>query len=102
MIIVYISLAVIGGAVLYLLFTAIGLYKNTKPAIERLNAVTVSMQAQMDKIKSETNELTATQQSIQADIAYKKAVFKSILNAAKQTPNIVKKWWNIKIPYIQK
>lgn len=101
MIMVYASLAVIVASLLFLGIFAYKVYKDAKPSIERLNAVNTVIQLKADQIKSGLDELTSTQKEIQKDIAYKKQAFNETISAVKETPEKIKKWRNITIPFIR-
>lgn len=72
MIIVYISLALFIGSIIYLAFFAFKTFKDTKPTIENVNQTVTRIQAKTDQIKSETDQLAMTQQEITEDVEYKK------------------------------
>lgn len=100
MYIVYASLILIAASLIFLGIYAFKTYKDAKPAIEKLNAISTVMQLKADRLKSGVDELTSTQQEIQKDIDYKKQTFNNTISAVKETPKKIKKWWNIKIPFI--
>lgn len=72
MIIVYISLALFIGSIIYLAFFAFKTFKDSKPTIENVTQTVTRIQAKTDQIKSETDQLAMTQQEITEDVEYKK------------------------------
>ncbi|MBX9971798.1 DUF948 domain-containing protein [Cytobacillus firmus] len=100
MFIVYASLILIAASLIFLGIYAFKAYKDSKPAIKKLTAISTVMQLKADQLKNGVDELTATQKVIQRDINYKKQTFNNTISAVKETPKKIKKWWNIKIPFI--
>ncbi|GLB58744.1 DUF948 domain-containing protein [Cytobacillus sp. NCCP-133] len=100
MIIIYVSLALFAASLIFLGIYAIKVYKDAKPAIERLTAVSTVMQLKADQLKSGMDELKTTQQEIKKDIEYKKQTVNLTISAFKDTPKKIKKWGNINIPFI--
>lgn len=86
MIIVYLSIAVIVGALIYLGVTAFKTFKDAKPALNKLQETAARLQAKTEGIKQETNKLTANQQMLVSDIEHKKKAFTQVVETAKQTP----------------
>ncbi|MGE7216296.1 DUF948 domain-containing protein [Priestia koreensis] len=93
MIIVYISIAVIVFAIIYLGIVAVKSLKELKPTLNHLNETSARMQAKVDAIKNETNQLSVTTSKIQQDVAYKKETFQGIITSSKETPKLMKKIW---------
>ncbi|MFJ7676618.1 DUF948 domain-containing protein [Peribacillus sp. NPDC097206] len=94
MIIVYISLALFIGSIIYLAFFAFKTFKDSKPTIDNVNETVARMQAKTDQIKSETDHLAETQQEITEDVQYKKEAVQYTVDAAKQTPQPFKNIWH--------
>lgn len=93
MIIVYLSLALIAGSLIYLAIYAVKTFKDTKPVMNRITKTTAMIQAKTDQIKSETDKLAMTQQEITADVQYKKETVRGTVDAVKQTPKPFKELW---------
>ena len=68
MIIVWISIIIIVGSLVYLGISAFQTFKDTKPTITEIQATITRIQQQTDSVKFETNRLTETQQAILSDI----------------------------------
>lgn len=102
LIIVYISLAIFAGALIYLGISAFKIYKDSKPAIQNLTETAARLQKQTENIKIQTTELTAHQKEIQQDIQAKKEKVNHVVVQAKQTPKLFKKLWTKRIPYVNK
>ncbi|WP_174732617.1 DUF948 domain-containing protein [Mesobacillus harenae] len=96
MIIVYLSIALIIGALIYLGITAYKTYKDAKPAIEKLSDTASRVQVQTDTLKVESNKLTENQQQLMNDVDEKKEAVMQTVDAAKQTPKSIKKLVKIK------
>lgn len=94
MIIVYISLALFIGSIIYLAFFAFKTFKDSKPTIDNVTETVTRIQAKTDQIKSETDHLAETQQDITEDVQYKKEAVQYTVNAAKQTPEPFKNIWH--------
>ncbi|MGE7761705.1 DUF948 domain-containing protein [Peribacillus sp. NPDC097895] len=97
MIIVYISLALFIGSIIYLAFFAFKTFKESKPTIENVTETVTRIQAKTNQIKSETDQLAMTQHGITEDVQYKKEAVQYTVDAAKQTPEPFKHiWFSIK------
>ncbi|MES1040344.1 MULTISPECIES: DUF948 domain-containing protein [Peribacillus] len=97
MIIVYISLALFIGSIIYLAFFAFKTFKGSKPTIENVTETVTRIQAKTDQIKSETDQLAMTQQEITEDVQYKKESVQYTVDAAKEIPEPFKNiWFSIK------
>ncbi|WP_210363982.1 DUF948 domain-containing protein [Bacillus sp. REN3] len=90
MIIVYISLAVIAASLVYLGFTLFKTFKETKPAIEKMQESATRVQAKTNAIKQETDRLTTNQQQLLSDFEEKKTAVNTLVFSVKQTPAIFK------------
>ena len=93
MIIVWISIAVIVGSLVYLGISALHTFKEAKPTINEIQATVTRIQQQTDSIKYETNRLTATQQAIMSDVEYKKTAINYPINQAKRILPSAKRLW---------
>ncbi|WP_110928558.1 DUF948 domain-containing protein [Bacillus massiliglaciei] len=93
MIIVYASLAVIVGSLLYLGFIGFKTYKETKPSIDSAKETVQRMQAKAEQITDETDQLTKNQQEITEDIQVKKEKVQITIDAAKNAPKGFKDIW---------
>ena len=93
MIIVWVSIAIIVGSLVYLGISAFQTFKDTKPTITEIQATVTRIQQQTDTIKQETNRLTATQQAIMSDMEYKKSAVNYPINQAKRILPSAKKLW---------
>ncbi|MFK2826079.1 septum formation initiator family protein [Bacillus sp. B190/17] len=89
-IILGISLAIVGGAVIYLGISGLITYKSMKPKIDRLQATAERLQATQQTIQSEADKLKTTQENIKRDIDQKKEAIMFTVNEAKQTPQSIK------------
>ncbi|WHY56464.1 DUF948 domain-containing protein [Peribacillus simplex] len=97
MIIVYISLALFIGSIIYLAFFAFKTFKDSKPTIDNVTETVTRIQAKTDQIKSETDQLAMTQQEISEDVQYKKEAVQYTVDAAKEIPEPFKNiWFSIK------
>lgn len=97
MVIVYISLALFIGSIIYLAFFAFKTFKDSKPTIDNVTETVTRIQAKTEQIKSETDQLAMTQQGITEDVQYKKEAVQYTVDAAKQTPEPFKNiWFSIK------
>ena len=94
MIIVWISVAIIVGSLVYLGISAFQTLKDTKPTITEIQGTVTRIQQQTDSIKHETNRLTETQQAIMSDIEYKKSAVNYPINQAKRILPSAKKLWD--------
>lgn len=90
MIIVYISLALFIGSIIYLAFFAFKTFKDSKPTIENVTETVTRIQAKTDQIKSETDQLAMTQQEINEDVQYKKRPYNIRLMRLKKSLNPLK------------
>ena len=86
MFIVYISLAVIFGSLVYLGFVAFKTLKAAKPSIENLQVTANRVQSQTDSIKEETDKLSFKQQKLMTDFEKKKKAVNTVVFSVKQTP----------------
>ena len=93
MIIVWISVAIIVGSLIYLGISSFQTFKDTKPTITEIQASVTRIQQQTDTIKHETNRLTETQQAIMNDVEYKKSAINYPVNQAKNILPSAKKLW---------
>lgn len=93
MIIVWVSLAVIVAAIVYLGIFAFRTFKESKPTIEKIKATTTRIQQQTDSITQETNSLSAKQEQLMEDINYKKEAINVPINAAKGAVPRLKSLW---------
>ena len=96
MIIVYFSLALVVGAIVYFSVSVFKTYKAAKPTIESLNQTAERMQVKADTLKVETNKLKDNQQELVADFEDKKKAVNSTVFAIKQTPVIFKQLLKVK------
>ncbi|MDM5210337.1 DUF948 domain-containing protein [Peribacillus sp. NJ4] len=97
MVIVYISLALFIGSIIYLAFFAFKTFKDSKPTIDNVTETVTRIQAKTEQIKSNTDQLAMTQQGITEDVQYKKEAVQYTVDAAKQTPEPFKNiWFSIK------
>jgi uncharacterized protein YoxC len=93
MIIVYASIILVAGSLIYLAISAVKTYKDTKPALASLSETAGRMQAKTQLIKTETDKLTETQQEIAEDMEYKKEVVQYTMDSAKASPESFKQIW---------
>ena len=93
MIIVYLSIAVVIAALVYLAAAAVKTFKDMKPALERMNEISVRIQGKMDLIKEETNQLNAVQKEITEDIEFKKESVQYTVDTVKAVPESCKQIW---------
>ena len=93
MIIVWISIIIIVGSLVYLGISTFQTFKDTKPTITEIQATITRLQQQTDSVKVETNRLTETQQAIMSDIEYKKNAVNYPINQAKRILPSAKKLW---------
>ncbi|MDQ0219700.1 DUF948 domain-containing protein [Peribacillus cavernae] len=93
MIIVYLSIALVVGSLIYLAFYAVKTFKDTKPVMNRITKTTAMIQAKTEQLKSETDKLTVTQQEFTSDVQYKKDAVKGTFETVKQTPKPFKEIW---------
>ncbi|PLR76839.1 DUF948 domain-containing protein [Bacillus sp. V3-13] len=91
MFIIYLSIALVVGSLIYLGYSAFKTFKEAKPAIDKLSQSAARVQKQTDSIRTETDELTTNQQQIVADIQEKKAAVNSAIKAVKETTQSFKK-----------
>ncbi|RSK56455.1 DUF948 domain-containing protein [Bacillus canaveralius] len=103
MIIVYLSIALVVGSLIYLGYSAFTTLKEAKPAINNLSQSATRVQQQTESIRTEKDELTANQQQLIADIQQKKAAVNSAIKAVKETTQSFKKLVKIKpIAHLQR
>ncbi|HZG70995.1 MAG TPA: DUF948 domain-containing protein [Chondromyces sp.] len=88
--IVYLSLALVVGSLIYLGYSGYKTYKSAKPKIDHITEVANRMQQRTQTIKAETDVLTKNQQEIMLDVEEKKEAVQSTVNVAKQTPQTAK------------
>jgi uncharacterized protein YoxC len=93
MIIVWISIAVIVGSLLYLGISSFRTFKEAKPTINEIQATVTRIQQQTDSIKHETERLTERQQAIMNDVEYKKSAINYPVNQAKMVIPSAKRLW---------
>ena len=93
MIIVWISVAIIVGSLIYLAITSFQTFKETKPTITEIQATVTRIQQQTNTIKHETNRHTETQQAIMSDEEYKKSAIDYRNNKKKNILPAAKKLW---------
>lgn len=93
MIIVYLSIALAVGSLIYLAFSAVKTFKDTKPVMNRITKTTAMIQAKTEQVKTETDKLTLTQQEITSDVQYKKDAVQGTIETVKQTPQRFKEVW---------
>ena len=96
MMIVYFSLALVVGTLVYFGVSVFKTYKAAKPTIESLTQTAERMQVKADTLKVETNKLKDNQQELAADIDDKKKAINSTVFAVKQTPVIFKQLMKVK------
>jgi uncharacterized protein YoxC len=90
--IVYLSIAIVLVALIMLAVSAMKTFKDTKPAIASINQTVNNIQADMDRVTAETDQLQTTQGEIQADIQKKKSSIMYTVNEAKRTPKVAKEF----------
>lgn len=93
MIIVYLSIALVVGSLIYLTFSAVKTFKVTKPVMNRITKTTAMIQAKTEQVKTETDKLTLTQQEITSDVQYKKDTVQGTIESVKRTPQRFKEVW---------
>ncbi|MFJ7510542.1 DUF948 domain-containing protein [Peribacillus simplex] len=93
MVIVYISLALFIGSIIYLAFFAFKTFKDSKPTIDNVKETVTRIQAKTDQIKSETDQLAMTQHEITEDVQYKKEAVQYTVDSAKEMPEPFKNIW---------
>ncbi|WP_316568711.1 DUF948 domain-containing protein [Neobacillus sp. YIM B06451] len=89
--IIYLSIGAIILSLAYLGFVAFKTFKESKPAINRLNETIARVQQKADTLKVESDQLTKSQQEIVSDIDYKKEAVSYTTDAAKDTLATFKK-----------
>jgi uncharacterized protein YoxC len=90
MTIVYISIALVVCALIYLGTSAFRTFKKAQPALQDLQETANRIQKQTEGIQTETTKLTATQQKIMSDVEYKKQTVQTTIEIAKETPETIK------------
>lgn|SRR4051812_606749 len=93
MIIVWISLAIIVGSIVYLGIYSFRTFKESTPTINEIQATVTRIQQQTDSIKHETDRLTGKQQAIMSDVEYKKSAINYPINQAKGILPSAKRLW---------
>lgn len=86
----WISLAIVVGALIYLGISAFSTFKSVKPKVDHLQEVQTRIQGEVDKIKSETDELNVHKEQIMADVDHAKQAVTLTVNEAKQMPQNAK------------
>ncbi|PLT33957.1 DUF948 domain-containing protein [Bacillus sp. V5-8f] len=94
MIIVYLSIAVVVGSLIYLAISAVKTFKDTKPVMDRITRTTAMIQAKTEQVKTETDKLALTQKEITSDVQYKKEAIQQTISNAKQTPKAFTDVWH--------
>ncbi len=87
---IYLSIAIVAAALIMLAVSARKTFKETKPAIDSINQTVSSIQADMNRVTAETDQLQTTQGEIQTDIQMKKSSIMYTVNEAKRTPKVAK------------
>ncbi|WP_170289374.1 DUF948 domain-containing protein [Metabacillus lacus] len=95
MIIVYLSIALVVGSLIFMGIYAFKTYKQVKPTVNRIINTTTRMKESTDTIKAKANVLAANQQQLIEDIDVKKEKVNFTVKTAKQTPKTLKQFWNI-------
>ncbi|MBN8209209.1 DUF948 domain-containing protein [Bacillus sp. NTK071] len=91
MIIVYISIAIVVLSFVYLGYIVVQNLKETKKSLTNLSETAARFQEKVDKINSETNQLTETTSTISNGIQTKKETVQSVIETAKASPEPFKK-----------
>jgi uncharacterized protein YoxC len=94
MIIVYLSIALVIGAIIYLSIYAVKTFKDTKPVMNRITETTARIQAKSEQITMETDKLSVTQQGIASDVQFKKNAVQETIDTVKETPQRFKQLWD--------
>ena len=94
MILIYGSTVLVVMALIYLAYTAFRTFQNMKPDLKRMDEVTARIQQKADVISGEVNMLTKKQQEIQMNLEHQKQVTTAVVEAAKQTPLLLKEVWD--------
>lgn len=96
MVVIYISIAVIVGALVYLGIYAIKLMKESRQTMENVNRTTQLMQAEMNDVTNQTTLLNEKTEYLKYDIYNKKQSIKSVGHSAKElkdtTTELLKKF----------
>ncbi|WP_170292790.1 DUF948 domain-containing protein [Metabacillus idriensis] len=90
MAIVYISIALVVCALIYLGVSAFRTFKKAQPALQDLQETANRIQKQTEGIQTETTKLSATQEKIMSDVEYKKQTVQTTIEIAKETPETIK------------
>ncbi|WP_180954099.1 DUF948 domain-containing protein [Bacillus sp. M6-12] len=93
MIIVYLSILIVVGSLVYLAISAVKTFKATKPILQDVTDTTARIQAKTDSIMQEKDRLLQNQQQITEDIQQKKDVVMGAVEKAKETPKPLKQFW---------
>jgi uncharacterized protein YoxC len=94
MILIYGSIALVVAALIYLAYAAFQAFKNMKPDLKRVEEATGRIQQKADAMSDEMNKLTKKQQQIQMNLEEKKETIAEVVEAAKQTPSLLKGVWD--------
>ncbi|XXM72560.1 DUF948 domain-containing protein [Lysinibacillus sphaericus] len=89
---IYLSIAIVAVALILLAVSAMKTFKETKPAIDSINQTVSNIQADMNRVTAETEQLQTTQGEIQSDIQMKKSSIMYTVNEAKRTPKVAKEF----------
>lgn len=93
MIIVYLSIALVVGSLIYLTFSAVKTFKDTKPVMNRITKTSAMIQAKTEQVKTETDKLALTQMEITSDVQYKKNAVQGTIDTMKETQQRFKEVW---------
>ncbi|MCA1062843.1 DUF948 domain-containing protein [Rossellomorea sp. AcN35-11] len=88
--VVYASIALMVIALVMLGTALMKTVKTTRPVINEMNQTVGRIQAGMDKMTAEANQLQETQGEIQEDIENKKTTINHAVEEAKRTPEVLK------------
>ncbi|RFU63830.1 DUF948 domain-containing protein [Peribacillus glennii] len=94
MIIVYLSIVLVVGSLIYLAISAVKIFKDTKPVMNRITKTTAMIQAKTEQVKTETDKLALTQKEITSDVQFKKDAIQQTINNVKQTPKAFMDIWH--------
>ncbi|RFU70064.1 DUF948 domain-containing protein [Peribacillus saganii] len=93
MVIVYLSVLIVVGSLVYLAISAVRTFKATKPILQDVTDTTARIQAKTDTIMQEKDRLMLNQQQFTEDIQEKKEVVMAVVEKAKETPEPIKQFW---------
>ncbi|MCA1053894.1 hypothetical protein LCM10_02755 [Rossellomorea aquimaris] len=88
--IVYISISIVIVAVILLITSILKTLKTTRPTINSINHTMGSMQAKMNAVSREADQLKTIQGELQEDLNRKKRSMMFTVEEAKRTPKVVK------------